>query len=572
MGKPKVQYLSKTDKKKKKPKLADPPTESAQEDETASFVVYNPPVIWLHLFCFDRYYDPQIEDKIRELKEHDIETIFYKSPDDRIVTKKLPCPRVYLSIGDWEQYEQISLLPLCERRRWLSVDSIDDIEWYIVYNCWLLATDPLPENKHVPPNRFSSEEPLVSLFTSAYRSGKKIERPYQSLLRQTYTNWEWIVIDDSGDDEETYRNCILPLDDRRIRKFRQESRSGYIGNTKRLAAGLCSGEILVELDHDDDLISDCLEQIVYAFKKHPECGFAFGESAELFEHTKLSGWYDWDVGFGFGAYWAQQVDFLNTGVFVNRTADLNWLTIQHLVGLPNHPRAWTRDCYYAVGCHRNELSVADDYDLLVRTFLCTRFVRIPHLLYIQYANEGNNNYTEHRREQIQVLVERIHNQYHSRIEARLAELEMPRLSEEEEDFKRIWNCETNHDRWKHATVTMRSEGVTSFLFPMKEDHDHALLEQLEKVFARAQKQQWTRSEIIVIGEISERITRMSFPSPDGYFRWWEMEQDEDVLSCLRYAAYVSSGEKIKFFLPSAYEKYRLNYVDELSRLNYNVEK
>ena len=51
-----------------------------------------------------------------------------------------------------------------------------------------------------------------------------------------------------------------------LRRYRQDSRNGYIGATKRYAAGLCTGEILVEVDHDDDLTPDCLEKIVNAFQ------------------------------------------------------------------------------------------------------------------------------------------------------------------------------------------------------------------------------------------------------------------------------------------------------------------
>ncbi|MDT2260330.1 glycosyltransferase family A protein [Paenibacillus larvae] len=51
------------------------------------------------------------------------------------------------------------------------------------------------------------------MFTSSYRSKEKIQRPYRSLLNQTYPNWEWVIVDDSGDDGETYKNDLLSLKD-----------------------------------------------------------------------------------------------------------------------------------------------------------------------------------------------------------------------------------------------------------------------------------------------------------------------------------------------------------------------
>lgn len=41
----------------------------------------------------------------------------------------------------------------------------------------------------------SPSEPLLSLFTPAYKSGSKIHIPYGSLLQQTYSNWEWVIYD-----------------------------------------------------------------------------------------------------------------------------------------------------------------------------------------------------------------------------------------------------------------------------------------------------------------------------------------------------------------------------------------
>ena len=91
-----------------------------------------------------------------------------------------------------------------------------------------------------------------------------------------------MIVDDSGDEDETYKEYLLPLDDPRVRRYRQDSRNGYIGAIKRYAAGLCTGEILVEVDHDDELTPDCLEKIVRAFQQNPECGFAFGDCSEVY--------------------------------------------------------------------------------------------------------------------------------------------------------------------------------------------------------------------------------------------------------------------------------------------------
>ena len=67
-----------------------------------------------------------------------------------------------------------------------------------------------------------------------------------------------------------------------------------------------------------------------------------------------------------------------------------------------------------------ELHVADDYDMVVRTFLKTRMVRVPKLCYLQYIN--NNTAQRLRNEDIQRHVRSIRSHYDRKIHGRLLEL------------------------------------------------------------------------------------------------------------------------------------------------------
>jgi hypothetical protein len=67
--------------------------------------------------------------------------------------------------------------------------------------------------------------------------------------------------------------------------------------------------------------------------------------------------------------------------------------------------------------------VADDYELLVRSFLTTRFVHVPRLGYIQFYNTESIGNTQHfRNKEIQRIVRFVENHYEPRIHARLLEL------------------------------------------------------------------------------------------------------------------------------------------------------
>ena len=59
-------------------------------------------------------------------------------------------------------------------------------------------------------------------------------------------------------------NHIASLDDR-VKIYRiQPNSGGNVGEAKHRAAMLCDGEWLFELDHDDWLISTCLEDVLNA--------------------------------------------------------------------------------------------------------------------------------------------------------------------------------------------------------------------------------------------------------------------------------------------------------------------
>jgi glycosyltransferase involved in cell wall biosynthesis len=241
-------------------------------------------------------------------------------------------------------------------------------------------------------------------------------------LDQTYKNWEWVIIDDSDDNDVTF-NLLKEISeiDHRIKVFKNARRSGSIGELKRWAAGLCSGEYLCELDHDDELTSKCLEYVVKTFQKYPEAGFAYTDSAEIYEDDKSNVKYEAGFSLGYGSY-RQEIYNGKTYEVVNGPK-INPKTIRHIVGIPNHIRSWRRDTYFKVNGHNPHLHVCDDYELIIKTFLTTKIAYIPKLGYIQYRNKDGNT-TISRNKEIQRLTRIIKNSYDHLIHKKFVELEI----------------------------------------------------------------------------------------------------------------------------------------------------
>jgi glycosyltransferase involved in cell wall biosynthesis len=266
-------------------------------------------------------------------------------------------------------------------------------------------------------------QPLVSIFTPTFRTGERAFRAYRSLQHQTYDNWEWVVVDDSDDGGATFRVLTeVAQAEPRLSVHSLHKHSGKIGEVKRRACALSQGEILVELDHDDQLTPDALSDIVRTFQREPHAGFVYSNWAEVAEDSGVPLSYGDSWAFGYGNYGIE--NYNGRSLAVANAPALNAQTIRHIVGMPNHVRAWRRDAYWQIGGHNPGLHVADDYELLLRTFLHTHMVHIPKLCYIQYLQTGSNT-QDIRRGEIQRLVRCFSEHYDRQIHERLLQLNLP---------------------------------------------------------------------------------------------------------------------------------------------------
>ncbi|RIW29394.1 glycosyltransferase [Bacillus salacetis] len=493
------------------------------------------PLLSVYLFPDKNIHSEELISLIERLeKDHiSIEILDQNSSVPELFTKN---PRVYVSIGsNWREFPSLVSMPLHEKKRWLHFSGPDKVQSRQLFYCWLSCTEQLIENKKLSPSRFSSDTPLISIFTAAYRSKDKIQRPFQSLLKQTYQNWEWVIVDDSDDGGETYKEYLIKLDDPRVRRYRQDEYNGYIGAVKRYAASLCTGEILVEVDHDDELTADCLQKIADAFKNNPDCGFVFGDCSEVYEENQQGHWYGWDCGFGYSVYYRVWLHEMGRWQNVYRNTAINGNTLRHLVGLPNHPRAWTRECYHLAGGHREELLVADDYDLLIRTFLITKYAAIPDLLYIQYRNSNGNNSTFIRNKQIQILVKELKDYYSQRVSSRLSELDMTGAL----PYQRVWEASRDDPFRKTTHITARNPGRKSLIFAIP--YEEAKTDALYKALEDSLENNFKDCEIIVVGDVPKDIEHFAAKAPAGAVRWWQMEEGRPLDYFIRYGEYCTSG-------------------------------
>jgi glycosyltransferase involved in cell wall biosynthesis len=252
---------------------------------------------------------------------------------------------------------------------------------------------------------------MISVITPTYNTPEHIlARTFASLKAQTFTDWEWVVYDDSTDDRVWRQLWGYCSDERfRITPLRGIHHSGSIGKVKRTAFMAAEGNILVELDHDDELTPDCLEEINETFADD-SVSFAYSDWSEHFD-SGSTGRYPEGWAFGFGGEYQIGEDWVMAAPPINRT------TAGHIVSAPNHVRAWRANAYRALGGHNSDLPVADDYELVVRTLLAYDWKHIPKRLYKQHI--GPHTAQRQRNAEIQQWVADISDSYSDQLDERL---------------------------------------------------------------------------------------------------------------------------------------------------------
>lgn len=104
---------------------------------------------------------------------------------------------------------------------------------------------------------------MISVVIPTYNRGNIIERSINSVLEQTYTNFEIIIVDDKSDVSDNTEDVINRINDKRI-KFIKLSRKVYGGEARNIGVNNAKGEYIAFLDSDDEWLPNKLEIFIEA--------------------------------------------------------------------------------------------------------------------------------------------------------------------------------------------------------------------------------------------------------------------------------------------------------------------
>ena len=134
------------------------------------------------------------------------------------------------------------------------------------------------------PEQSGSEPPRVSVVIPTHNRAEWLPRAVASVLAQTWTDFELLIVDDHSTDETPA--LIARFADRRIRSFRHERN---MGQSKALNTGIehARGEYVAFLDDDDEWLPGKLAaQVALLDAAPPEVGLVYCWRDELEEASR----------------------------------------------------------------------------------------------------------------------------------------------------------------------------------------------------------------------------------------------------------------------------------------------
>lgn len=221
-----------------------------------------------------------------------------------------------------------------------------------------------------------------SIISPSHKNTPYLQELYESLCAQTYENWEWILWLNG----KFKRSKLSPEieNDERVKIYECNEKNPNVGFHKNKAFHLGSGDVVVEVDHDDMITPDCLEELNKAYQDE-SVGFVFSDVA-VYDDNFVP--YNEQHGWSYYFY-----NFRGKDRYVMNSWRPTSQSLAYIWYAPDHVRSWRKSVYESIGGHNVDLSICDDHELMIRTYLKTKMYHIKKPLYI-YRVYGENTYLQ----------------------------------------------------------------------------------------------------------------------------------------------------------------------------------
>ncbi len=217
-------------------------------------------------------------------------------------------------------------------------------------------------------------KPKVSVLLPNLNNCDFLKERFQTILKQTFTDWELVVIDSYSDDGAWELIQEFAKKDCRIR-ISQAPREGIYSALNR-CIGLAHGEYIYIATSDDTMTSNCLEQMVSALDNHSECDLAHCCLEVIDEHgviIKDNTWNTWDQCKFFGDYIHQEhIRYAPHDGILYCTLGTLYVSLTQLL--------IKKETFEKIGYFKTSFSSMADFEWGLRASLVCNTVHVPHYL------------------------------------------------------------------------------------------------------------------------------------------------------------------------------------------------
>lgn len=196
------------------------------------------------------------------------------------------------------------------------------------------------------------DSPKVTVLMPVYNGEKYLRPAVESILGQTLTDFEFLIIDDGSTDRSV--EIIRSYDDPRIRLVHNETNQKLIATLNKGFA-LARGQYLARMDSDDISLPQRLEKQAAFMDQHPEVGVC--------------------------GTWAKRIN--DAGEVLGRWQTPTGKDLAKLLWRPTpviHPSAFIRAGIYRQFSYNPEYAEAEDYELWLRVAEKTKLHNLPEYL------------------------------------------------------------------------------------------------------------------------------------------------------------------------------------------------
>ena len=153
------------------------------------------------------------------------------------------------------------------------------------YDKWMVLNYPKQDelsNQRDESNKFKYR-PLISVILPVYNTDPDyLKVCIESVLNQSYTNWELCINDDASTSQATVKTLNDYADNPRI-KINHSEKNGHISVASNEAISMAEGEFIALLDHDDFLWPNALYENIKLLQDHPDAVLIYSDEDKIDE-------------------------------------------------------------------------------------------------------------------------------------------------------------------------------------------------------------------------------------------------------------------------------------------------